>query len=60
MAVWWKGEERATKLRRKKRKAEEKDKSLIAPAIRAEVLRRFRTALIAPFEGPVKRRRLHP
>ena len=44
--------------RQKKREAEEADKVEVAPGVTVASLRRFRTALIGPTQGLLKRRRL--
>ena len=51
-------EEDASNKRQKKREAEEADKVEVAPGVTVASLRRFRTALIGPTQGLLKRRRL--
>ena len=58
MAAWVKGEEKASKLRQRKREAEEADKVEVAPGVTFVSLRRFRAALIRPTQELPKRRRL--
>ena len=48
MAAWRTEEERAAEVRRKKREAEEADKTFNASGVTAGQLRRFRAALIGP------------
>ena len=53
MAAWVREEENASNQRQKKRDAEEADKVEVAPGVTVASLRRFRTALIGPTQGPL-------
>ena len=55
MAAWGKEEENASNPWQKKREAEEADKVEVAPRVTVASLRRFRTALIGPTQGLVKK-----
>ena len=57
MATWMTEEKNAAS-QLQKREAKEADKVEVAPGVTVASLRRFRTALIGPTQGPPKRRRL--
>ena len=58
MTAWVREEENASSQRQKKREAGEANKVEVAPGVTVASLRRFRTALIGPTQGLLKRRRL--
>ena len=58
MTAWRKEEEKVVGNRQRKREAEEAEKVVVVPKFTAGKLRRYRAAMVGPFPGPPKHRRL--